>query len=95
MTLRITELRLKNYRGFESARLPLGDLTFLVGRNGAGKSTLLDALSVFHHRAGTIPRADRSRAPVSLRDHPDRDAQFQHIASQTGAFKTTGKALLG
>lgn len=41
----VQELRLRNYRGFRDARLPLEDLTFLVGRNGAGKSTLLDALS--------------------------------------------------
>lgn len=32
------------YRGFRDARLPLDDVTFLVGRNGCGKSTLLDAL---------------------------------------------------
>lgn len=39
----VRELRLRNFRGFRNARLPLDDLTFLVGRNGSGKSTLLDA----------------------------------------------------
>jgi|GEM_PF-763164 len=42
--LHIKELRLRNYRSFRDARLPLSDLTFLVGRNASGKSSLLDAL---------------------------------------------------
>ena len=40
---RIRELRLRNFRSFADARLPLDDFTVLVGRNGAGKSNLLDA----------------------------------------------------
>jgi predicted ATPase len=44
--LTVEELRLRNFRAFENARLPLSDLTFLVGRNGAGKSSLLDALDL-------------------------------------------------
>lgn len=39
----VREIRIRNFRGFRNARLPLDDLTFLVGRNGCGKSTLLDA----------------------------------------------------
>ena len=42
----VEELRLRNFRAFENARLPLSDLTFVVGRNGAGKSSLLDALDL-------------------------------------------------
>ncbi|WP_373506736.1 AAA family ATPase [Thiocapsa sp.] len=42
----VEELRLKNFRAFDNARLRLSDLTFLVGRNGAGKSSLLDAISL-------------------------------------------------
>ena len=37
-----TELRLKNFRGFENALLQLDDLTILIGPNGVGKSTLLE-----------------------------------------------------
>jgi predicted ATPase len=44
MKARIEEIRLQNFRAFESARLTLSDLTFLVGRNGAGKSSILDAV---------------------------------------------------
>ena len=40
----VEELRLRNFRAFENARLSLSDLTYVVGRNGAGKSSLLDAI---------------------------------------------------
>jgi len=42
----VKEIRLRNFRAFENARLTLSDLTFLVGRNGAGKSSLLDAVEL-------------------------------------------------
>lgn len=42
----VEEIRLRRFRAFESARLVLSDLTFLVGRNGAGKSSLLDAVDL-------------------------------------------------
>lgn len=42
----VEELRLRNFRAFEDARLTLSDLTFLVGRNGAGKSSILDAVAL-------------------------------------------------
>ncbi len=42
----VEELRLRNYRAFENARLSLSDLTFLVGRNGAGKSSVLEAVEL-------------------------------------------------
>ena len=38
------ELRLHNFRGFEDHRLPLKDLTIIVGKNNAGKTTLVEAL---------------------------------------------------
>jgi len=41
---RIKELRVAHFKAFEDARLPLDDLTVLVGRNGSGKSSLIDAL---------------------------------------------------
>jgi len=52
-SIRITveELRLRNFRAFENARLTLSDLTFLVGRNGAGKSSLLDAVDLLRQAA--------------------------------------------
>ncbi len=44
MAVRLTELRLQNYRSFEDARLPLSDLTIVIGENASGKSTLIDAI---------------------------------------------------
>lgn len=40
----LEELRLKGFKSFTDARLPLGDLTLLIGRNGSGKSNALEAL---------------------------------------------------
>ena len=42
----VEEMHLRNFRAFQSARLTLSDLTYLVGRNGAGKSSLLDAVAL-------------------------------------------------
>ena len=40
----LQELRLRNFRGFSNHRLPLKDLTVIVGKNNAGKTTLVEAL---------------------------------------------------
>lgn len=46
--LRITALRLKGFKGFESAELDLGGLTVVVGSNASGKSNLRDAFRFLH-----------------------------------------------
>src|SRR3954451_12588049 len=41
----VTRLRLRNFRSYASADVPLGErLTVVHGPNGAGKTTLLEAL---------------------------------------------------
>jgi predicted ATPase len=40
----IEEVRLTAFKSFQSAVLPLDELTLLVGRNGSGKSNALDGL---------------------------------------------------
>ena len=40
----INELRLQNFRCFKDHRIPLRDLTLIVGRNNAGKSTIIEGL---------------------------------------------------
>ncbi len=40
----ISEIRLRNFKCFESLELPLGPLTLLSGTNSAGKSSVLQAL---------------------------------------------------
>lgn len=42
----IEELRLTAFKSFVEARLPLRDLTLIIGRNGAGKSNAIDGLQV-------------------------------------------------
>lgn len=40
----LTELRLRNFKGFNRHTIPLRDRSVLVGRNNAGKSTIIEAL---------------------------------------------------
>ena len=40
----LTELRLKNFRGFEDHAIPLRPTSLIVGRNNAGKSSVVEAL---------------------------------------------------
>jgi ABC-type cobalamin/Fe3+-siderophores transport system ATPase subunit len=42
----IEELRLTRFKSFRDGRLPLDDLTLLIGRNGSGKSNAIEALEV-------------------------------------------------
>ncbi|MGI8433462.1 MAG: AAA family ATPase [Nocardioidaceae bacterium] len=45
-TPRLVELRLRDFKSYADATLPLEPLTVLIGRNGSGKSNALDALEV-------------------------------------------------
>lgn len=45
-TATLEEVRLTSFKSFRDARVPLSELTLLIGRNGAGKSNVLDALEV-------------------------------------------------
>jgi predicted ATPase len=49
--MRITRLRLENWRNFRDLDLPLKARAFLVGPNAAGKSNLLDAVLFLHDLA--------------------------------------------
>lgn len=52
--MRISSLRIENYRAFEDAAIDLDTYTCLVGMNGAGKSTVLNALNTFfQERSGS------------------------------------------
>ena len=42
--MRVTRIRLKNWKNFQNVDVPLGPRTFLIGNNAAGKSNFLDAL---------------------------------------------------
>lgn len=49
--MRITRLRLENWRNFKTLDIPLRSRAFLVGPNAAGKSNLLDAVLFLHDLA--------------------------------------------
>ena len=39
--MRVTRIRLKNWKNFQNVDVPLGPRTFLIGNNAAGKSNFL------------------------------------------------------
>jgi len=45
--MKLTEIRIQNFRSFKDETIPLDDYTCLVGPNGSGKSAVLMALNVF------------------------------------------------
>ncbi|WP_231626753.1 AAA family ATPase [Streptomyces apocyni] len=50
-TPRLEEVRLTSFKSFTDQRLPLRDLTVMIGRNASGKSNALDALMVLSRLA--------------------------------------------
>ncbi|SHH32764.1 AAA family ATPase [Ferrimonas marina] len=51
--MKITKLKLKNWRNFDEVEVSLGDRVFIVGPNASGKSNLLDALRFLRDIANT------------------------------------------
>ena len=45
--MRLSKIRIQNFRSFQDQTIHLGDYTCLVGPNGSGKSAVLTALNVF------------------------------------------------
>jgi len=45
--MKLTEIKIQNFRSFKDQTIPLDDYTCLVGPNGTGKSVVLMALNVF------------------------------------------------
>lgn len=45
--MKLTEIKIQNFRSFKDETIPLEDYTCLVGPNGTGKSAVLMALNVF------------------------------------------------
>lgn len=54
----LTQLRLRKFKSFHGAVLPLGDVTLLTGRNSSGKSNALDGLDVLTRLSGGEDLAD-------------------------------------
>ncbi|MDB4929152.1 MAG: hypothetical protein JWM10_1636 [Myxococcaceae bacterium] len=90
--LHIKELRLRNYRSFRDARLPLSDLTFLVGRNASGKSSLLDALDFVREAlTDSLPIAIERRGGMeALRHRLAADDELVEVAVVLNVMAVTG-----
>ena len=54
----ITSLRLKDFKNFADARLPIGPFTVLVGANASGKSNVRDAFRFLHGIGRGYPLPD-------------------------------------
>lgn len=53
--MRLTGIRIENYRSVRRIRFPVGPMTVFVGRNGVGKTNLYRALALLHAAAlGTV-----------------------------------------
>jgi predicted ATP-dependent endonuclease of OLD family len=44
--MKISRLRIKNFRSFEDQTIDFGEYSCFVGPNGSGKSTVLNALNI-------------------------------------------------
>lgn len=63
--MRISSVRIENFRSFQDETIPLNDYNCLVGPNGSGKSTVLTALNVFFRECDGLP------TDLSLLDEED------------------------
>jgi predicted ATPase len=71
-TPRLEEVRLTSFKSFTEQRLPLQDLTVLIGRNGSGKSNALDGLMVLSRLALGEPVRDALDGPRTGGEEPIR-----------------------
>ena len=42
--MKLREVKIENFRGFENITIPINDTTILIGQNNCGKTAFLDAL---------------------------------------------------
>ncbi|MEW8507200.1 MAG: AAA family ATPase [Candidatus Thiodiazotropha sp.] len=66
--MKLSEIRIRNFRSFEDETVLFDDYTCLVGPNGSGKSTILQALNVFF----------RNTTASSVNLHTFCDEDFHH-----------------
>jgi len=95
----ITLIELENFRGFSKHRIPLREISVIVGRNNSGKSTIIEALRlvsivVARARHATfvppptwlrIPNAGRGISP-SLRGYGFEFSNLCHQYSEPDIF---------
>ena len=90
----IEEVRLKAFKSFRDAVLPLDDLTLVVGRNGSGKSNALDGLwALVRLASGDDVRdaLDGGREGPAVRGGAVGCAPFGQSAFSLGCTVVTGE----
>ena len=55
--MRITNVRIKNFRGIRDLEIELGEFTVLIGENNTGKTSILDALKLCFHNLDSQHRS--------------------------------------
>lgn len=75
--MKISKLKLTNFRSYKSVEVELNDFTAFIGRNDIGKSTILEALDIFFNEGKGVVKLD----PSDFNIHADREAEgFIEIA---------------
>ena len=58
--MKISKIKLKNFRSYRSVEVALDDFTAFIGRNDIGKSTILEALDIFFNEGKGVIKLDSS-----------------------------------
>lgn len=58
--MKISRIKLKNFRSYRSVEVVLDDFTAFIGRNDIGKSTILEALDIFFNEGKGVIKLDSS-----------------------------------
>jgi len=85
--MKLTELKIENFRSFENDTIRFDDYTCLVGPNGSGKSCILMALNVFfRENAGTVTDV------CTLTDEDFHHKNIEHPIRITATFEDLSPA---
>lgn len=87
----LTSIRLRNFKSYQDATLPLAALTFLIGSNASGKSNVLEAIRLLNwlakgSRLDDIARSIQSGDAVLRGQARDLFRDPQHSLSLGGHF---------
>ena len=96
--MKITNLKIKNFRGFEDESIDFDDITVFVGENNTGKTTILDAIRFvmgaksfksdfsrydYHLNSQTAKAGDAGNISLTVEVSEQRDNEWPHEIQQT------------